>query len=133
MLQKILFNPGEPKRRKKKKKATYPRPSGAFVPPTLGEVALYVSTRERKIDPEAFVDHYVSNGWMVGRTKMKDWRAAVRTWERSSFGPAPAAPAVSRAHAEHSARTLAHIEALRREVEEKGFAKMPKLVNGEWV
>jgi hypothetical protein len=34
------------------------------------------------VDAERFVDHYESNGWMVGRTKMKDWKAAVRNWSR---------------------------------------------------
>ena len=54
-----------------------------FIPPTVEEVAAYVATRKTKIDPEKFVNHYQSNGWMVGKTKMKDWKAAVRTWERN--------------------------------------------------
>ena len=54
-----------------------------FKPPTVEEVAAYVATRKTKIDPEKFVNHYQSNGWMVGKTKMKDWKAAVRTWERN--------------------------------------------------
>jgi hypothetical protein len=53
-----------------------------FNPPTIGEVAAYVATRKKKIDPEAFVDHYTSNGWSVGKAKMRDWKAAVRNWER---------------------------------------------------
>ena len=54
-----------------------------FIPPTVEQVAEYVATRTTKIDPEKFVNHYQSNGWMVGKTKMKDWKAAVRTWERN--------------------------------------------------
>lgn len=54
-----------------------------FRPPTASEVKDYCATREVKIDPQAFVDHYDANGWKVGRVPMKDWRAAVRTWERS--------------------------------------------------
>jgi len=38
--------------------------------------------RKNGINPSAFIDYYESQGWMVGRTKMKDWRAAIRTWER---------------------------------------------------
>lgn len=57
-----------------------------FVPPTVDEVKAYCSERNNNIDADRFVNHYDSNGWMVGKNKMKDWKAAVRTWERSSFG-----------------------------------------------
>lgn len=60
-----------------------------FVPPSLEEVASYCRDRGSSINPQAFVDHYTSNGWMVGRTKMKDWRAAVRNWERNDRGRSP--------------------------------------------
>ena len=50
--------------------------------PTIQEVADYVSTRAVKIDPEAFVDFHQSKGWVIGRAPMKDWQAAVRTWEK---------------------------------------------------
>ena len=55
-----------------------------FVPPTVEEVRAYCQERGNKVDPQAFVDHYTSNGWMVGKNHMKDWKAAVRTWEKSS-------------------------------------------------
>ena len=54
-----------------------------FIPPTVDEVASYCQERGNGIDPEAFVDFYASKGWMVGKNPMKDWKAAVRTWERS--------------------------------------------------
>jgi hypothetical protein len=41
------------------------------------------------VDPERFFAYYESNGWKVGRNAMKDWRAAVRTWERNSFSSKP--------------------------------------------
>ena len=56
--------------------------SKRFVPPTVDEVRAYCQDRQNGIDPQRFIDHYTSNGWMVGRTKMKDWQAAVRTWEQ---------------------------------------------------
>jgi predicted phage replisome organizer len=56
-----------------------------FVPPTLEEVRSYCQERKNNVNPEKFFDHYTSNGWMVGRNKMKDWKAAVRTWERNSY------------------------------------------------
>ena len=53
-----------------------------FVPPTLEEVAAYAQERGSSIDVQRFVDYYNSNGWRVGKNPMKDWRAAVRNWER---------------------------------------------------
>lgn len=54
----------------------------AFVPPTLEEVTAYCKERNNGIDPQAWMDFYSSKGWMIGKNKMKDWKAAVRTWER---------------------------------------------------
>lgn len=56
--------------------------SHRFTPPTLEEVTSYCKERNNTIDPEQFVDHYTSNGWMRGNTKIKDWKACVRTWEK---------------------------------------------------
>ena len=55
-----------------------------FVPPTIEEVQAYCKERNNKVDAQAFVDFYSSKGWMIGKNKMKDWKAAVRTWERSN-------------------------------------------------
>ena len=64
-----------------------PLPGGTkakrFIPPTVDEVAAYCQERGTSLDPDAFVDFYASKGWMVGKNPMKDWKAAVRTWERS--------------------------------------------------
>lgn len=54
-----------------------------FVKPTLEEVKAYCLERGKGVDPQKWYNHYSANGWMVGRTKMVDWKAAVRTWERS--------------------------------------------------
>lgn len=56
--------------------------SQKFVPPTLQEVEEYCKERRNGVDAEMFVDFYASKGWLVGKTKMKDWKACVRTWER---------------------------------------------------
>ena len=53
-----------------------------FVPPTRQEVTAYCEEKGYKVDVERFVDYYTSNGWMVGKNKMKDWKAAVRNWNR---------------------------------------------------
>ena len=55
-----------------------------FVPPTVEDVAGYVREIGCAVDPERFVDFYASKGWMVGKTRMKDWKAAVRNWARDS-------------------------------------------------
>jgi hypothetical protein len=57
-----------------------------FQKPTLEEVAAYCQERGNDVDPQAWIDYYTSNGWKVGRNCMKDWRAAVRTWERNEKG-----------------------------------------------
>ena len=54
-----------------------------FKPPTPQEVADYVKEKGYQIDAEKFCDFYESKGWYVGKNKMKDWKAAVRTWARS--------------------------------------------------
>ena len=53
-----------------------------FSPPSLSEISEYVSTNGYSIDPQQFIDHYTANGWMIGKNKMKDWKAAARNWGR---------------------------------------------------
>ena len=56
-----------------------------FQKPTLEEVQDYCTQRGNTVDAAAFCDHYDANGWMAGRVHMKDWKAAVRTWERKEY------------------------------------------------
>ena len=56
-----------------------------FSPPTLEEVKAYCDERKNRVDPQRFIDYYESNGWKVGKNPMKDWKAAVRTWERGNY------------------------------------------------
>lgn len=56
--------------------------SRAFTPPSLIEVTDYCRERNNTVDPQRFIDFYESKGWFVGKNKMKDWKAAVRTWEQ---------------------------------------------------
>jgi hypothetical protein len=57
-----------------------------FTPPTPEEVIAYCQERNNNIDPQKWYDFYSAKGWMIGKNKMKDWKAAVRTWERSEKG-----------------------------------------------
>jgi hypothetical protein len=58
--------------------------SKRFLDPSVEDVAAYCSERGNGVDPSKFVDFYASKGWMVGKNKMKDWKAAVRTWEANN-------------------------------------------------
>ena len=55
-----------------------------FVPPSVEEVSAYCKERNNGIDAEKFVDFYMAKGWRIGKNPMKDWQAAVRTWERKN-------------------------------------------------
>jgi len=77
----LTISVGKDKGKGKEKKEESPR----FQKPSIGEVTAYCQERGKGVDPEAWLDHYESNGWKVGKNHMVDWKAAVRTWERTSF------------------------------------------------
>ena len=54
-----------------------------FTPPTLDQVKDYCKERNNSVDAIKWFNFYEAKGWMVGKNKMKDWKAAVRTWEES--------------------------------------------------
>lgn len=60
---------------------------GRFTPPTVDEVKTYCQERHNGIDAQTFIDFYESKGWLIGKNKMKDWKAAVRTWEKRRNEP----------------------------------------------
>ena len=62
-----------------------PTKAKRFVKPTLSEIEQYCIERNNNVNAEQFFDYYESNGWKVGKNSMKDWKAAVRTWERSEY------------------------------------------------
>ena len=55
---------------------------GRFKKPDLLDIKNYCLERQNNVDAEAFIDFYESKDWKIGKNKMKDWRAAIRTWER---------------------------------------------------
>ena len=65
-----------------------PASAKRFTPPTVEQVRAYCEGRRNMVDPQRFVDFYESKGWVVGKSKMKDWKAAVRTWEREEVSRA---------------------------------------------
>ena len=55
-----------------------------FAKPTVVDIAEYCVERNNSVDAQKFYDYYSSNGWKVGKNPMKDWKAAVRTWEKNT-------------------------------------------------
>lgn len=56
-----------------------------FEKPSISDIKQYCMERNNNVNAEQFFDYYESNGWKVGKNSMKDWKAAVRTWERSEY------------------------------------------------
>lgn len=65
-----------------------------FTPPTVSEVSEYVLSRKSTVDPDAFVAFYESKGWMIGKNRVKDWKACVRTWEANDKKRGVTKPAI---------------------------------------
>lgn len=63
-----------------------------FAPPTLDEVSAYRDEIGSPVDPQAFLDYYASNGWKVGKSQMKDWKATFRNWTRREKPQAQSPP-----------------------------------------
>lgn len=90
-----------------------------FVPPSITEVSDYISEKGYSIDPETFIDHYQANGWMRGKSKIKDWKACVRTWSKNgSNGNGNGKTQQPSKHEQALNRTS---EALRQAIEEEGL------------
>ncbi len=60
--------------------------SSKFIPPTQEQVKQYAQEIGYPLDPEKFINSYEQKGWMIGRTQMKDWKAAVRNWKSNNWG-----------------------------------------------
>lgn len=56
-----------------------------FLPPTIDQIIEYCNERQNDVDPTKWYNFYSAKGWMIGKNKMKDWKAAVRTWEKNNF------------------------------------------------
>ena len=79
----VTTNDNESKSKSKiKSKSKSKSKNNIFIAPTVQDVKAYCIERGNNVDPESFIDFYESKGWMVGKNKMKNWKAAVRTWEK---------------------------------------------------
>lgn len=97
------FAPDERRKEEKEGKEENPKP-GRFAPPSILEVSVYCKERKNQVNPNKWHDHYTARGWMVGKSKMKDWKAAVRTWENNDFAAGGNRP--GQADNSHIAREL---------------------------
>ncbi len=61
------------------------RKTKSFLPPARDELKSYCIEKSLSFDVDQFIDFYESKGWMVGKTKMKDWKAAARNWNRRNY------------------------------------------------
>ena len=81
---KVLRNKGSMKTYTTKETITkekIKKGNSRFIKPSISEISEYCHTRKNNINPEAFFDFYESKGWKIGKNPMKDWKAAIRTWE----------------------------------------------------
>jgi hypothetical protein len=82
----------EKNREEKSNKKSKPKEIRETRPASIDDVRAYCEERRKSgnnsVDPQTWWDYYESNGWRVGRNAMKDWRAAIRTWERNGVGKA---------------------------------------------
>ena len=85
--------------------------SRAFTAPSIEEISIYCRERNNGVDPQTFYDFYESKGWFVGKNKMKDWKAAVRTWEkREKEKPQPKNAALNYEQRKYTDDDIAAIE-----------------------
>jgi hypothetical protein len=75
------------KERKVKERNLKEENSGSFALPSLEEVQAYCKERQNGLNAQTFIDFYAGKGWMVGKNKMKDWKACIRTWEQREVKP----------------------------------------------
>ncbi len=86
--QQLILEQGN-KETREEKKVSDDTKEKKFVRPTVEQVAEFCKEQGYNIDPEQFVNYYDSKGWLVGKSPMKDWKAAVRTWVRNDRDRAP--------------------------------------------
>ena len=82
--------------------------SSTFHKPTLEEIREYCQSRKNNVDPEQFFNFYEAKGWMIGKSHMKDWRAAVRTWEQRQSAPGRRISPITRSESvlEHNLKVM---------------------------
>ena len=84
-----------------KKKISGDKPhTTKFIPPLIEQVQEYCKERNNTVNAEKWFDFYSSKGWMIGKNKMKDWKAAIRTWEKNEQQQPTSQPKKSKSFSE---------------------------------
>ncbi|MCK5609357.1 hypothetical protein KAR91_46215, partial [Candidatus Pacearchaeota archaeon] len=73
--------------KKEEKEENNKKEKKVSIPPEFQDVVNYCNERNKGVNPQKWFDHYQAKGWLIGKTKMKDWEAAVRTWEKDTNEP----------------------------------------------
>jgi len=81
-----------------------------FCPPSVEEVRAYCLERKNQVDPERFFDFYTSKNWMIGKNKMKDWKASIRLWERGENHGSLSSSSVDRGKVESRWGTIQSVQ-----------------------
>ena len=76
----LIINENKTKEKESKVKEIKKR-NKRFTPTLVDDIRHYCRERKNDVDPVRFYNFYEAKGWMIGKNKMKDWKAAVRTWE----------------------------------------------------
>ena len=95
--------------------------TSSFAPPSINEVQQYITSNNLTISASGFMDYYESNGWMVGKNKMKNWQATCRTWEKRNEANRPNNQTDNRSRAKKFSDKLDEIA--RKSIEENGFTE----------
>lgn len=85
-----------------------PKHARNIIPPSVEQVTAYCAERKNSVDIPHWFSHYESNGWRVGKNPMKDWEAAVRTWEGGNFDAKPKKPVENLTPEQKARRDLVH-------------------------
>lgn len=120
---------------KQKKIPPYSPPEGDDkhkIPPDIEDVKEYCRERQNGVNPQAWYDHYVSNGWRIGKNRMVDWQAAVRTWEHSNGGLSDRESRGGRVPSVNSPLASAHPPMAVHESNKREFPQWLKK-SGQWV
>ena len=84
--QKDIFQTQKKRKQSSKPETSHVKSPPRFVPPSLDEVKDYIREHKYQVDAEKWYSYYESNGWMVGKNKMKSWQACLQYWEHNDFG-----------------------------------------------
>ena len=120
----------------KEKSTKKESPQRKIIPPQIEWVREYCKSRNNNVDPDKFFDFYESKGWKVGKERMKDWEAAIRTWEKDNrskgFNGLTDTQAYAKEHGHQSSSNPDFIDKLENETREKSKNPYKNYIHGNY-